>query len=95
MGFAALKFYFFNINSALKPKIWTICDTRNAEFSRVGESKCLHEKQVVPPARVTLHAEARQLAHPSCLAPKTSSRFSCKRLVEVFKEISEKLARPG
>ena len=27
--------------------------------------------------------------------PETSSRFSCKRLDEVFKEISEKLARPG
>ena len=27
VDFAALKFYFFDINSALKPKIWTLRDT--------------------------------------------------------------------
>ena len=41
------------------------------------------------PARVTLPAE------PSCLAPRNNRAGSYKRLVESFKDFSEKLARPG
>ena len=42
--------------------------------------------------RQGLPAEARQLSPPP---PPDKFVFSCEQLVEFFKEISEKLARPG
>ena len=79
---------------------WRAPETIWVISPRVGEPKCLYEKKL---SRLTgLPYLPRQLAHPSCLAPpppppppRDEFAFPCKQLVEFFKEISEKLARPG
>lgn len=44
-------------------------DSAHRELARVGEPGFQYEKKVVSPAWANPAAEARQLMHPSCLAP--------------------------
>ena len=71
----ALLSLFCFCNENLCFKTWNLENTWHSarrELSRVGDPECLCVliwEKVVPPARVTLPAETRQLAQPSCPAP--------------------------
>lgn len=82
-------------------KNWTCARIFRSSFLVSGErDKLFTWEKVVPPARVTLPAEVRQLAPcPSFRSPLPSfwdeCTTSCKRLAEFCKDRSEKLVRPG
>ena len=81
--FAELVFTFLIRISALNPKsrhYVTLATPRTVPGRR---AKAFISRKVVPLARVTLPAEVRQLAHPSCLDPR--DEFA---LVEVWKGTS-------
>ena len=64
------------------------------ELSRVGEPKCLYEKNLSSLPGLS-YLPRRDNSPTRIVSPSvTSSRFSCKRFAEFFKVISEKLARP-
>ena len=70
MGFAELIFTSLIRISAINPKskhYVTFATPRDVPVRRAKAFIC---RKVVPLARVTLPAEVRQLAHPSCLAPR-------------------------
>ena len=54
--------------SALNPKSRHYMTLATMRVVPVRRAKAFIKRKVVPPARVTLSAEARQLANPSCLA---------------------------
>ena len=74
--------YFFDPNFCFKSQIWTLRDTCTARVVPDRRAIAPILRKAVPLARVTLPAEAKQLAHSSCLAP---DGFA---LVEFCKEIS-------
>ena len=61
--------------SALNPKSrhYLTLATLRAVLGR--QAKSVYMKKSFPAARVTLPAEVRQLAHPSCLAPRGEFRI--------------------
>ena len=63
--------------------------------SRVGKLKCLHEKKLSCLTGLPYLPSQDNSPNQVVSLPKTSSQFLCKRLLESFKEISEKLALPG
>ena len=65
MGFAELIFTSLIRISALNPKFRHFMTLATPRVAPVK----LARRKVVPRARVTFTSEARQLAHPSCLAP--------------------------
>ena len=70
VGFAELIFTSLIRISAINPKskhYVTFTAPRDVPVRRAKAFIC---RKVVPLARVTLPAEVRQLAHPSCLAPR-------------------------
>ena len=69
-GFAELIFTSLIRISALNPKFWHYVTLATPRVVPVRRPKAFIYRKVVPPARVTLLAEVRQLAHPSCLAPR-------------------------
>ena len=74
---------------------WRAPETIWAISPRVGEPKCLYEKKL---SRLTgLPYLPRRDNSPTRVVspPRDEFAFSCKQSVEFFKEISEKLARPG
>ena len=81
--FAELVFTFLIRISALNPKSrhYVTLTTPRTVLGR--RAKAFISRKVVPLARVTLPAEVRQLAHPSCLDPR--DEFA---LVEVWKGTS-------
>ena len=74
---------------------WWAPETIWAISPQVGKPKCLYEKKL---SRLTgLPYLLRRDDSPTrvVLPPRDEFAFSCKQLVEFFKEISEKLAQPA
>ena len=70
MGFAELIFTSLKRISAINPKSKRYVTFATPRDVPVRRAKAFISRKVVPLARVTLPAEVRQLAHPSCLAPR-------------------------
>ena len=73
MCFADLIFTSLLRISALNPKSGNYVTLATPRTVPGRRTKAFVGRKVVPLARVTLPAEVRQLAHPSCLAPEASS----------------------
>ena len=70
VGFAELIFTSLIRISAINPKSKHYVTFATPRYAPVRQAKAFICRKVVPLARVTLPAEVRQLAHPSCLAPR-------------------------
>ena len=70
VGFAKLIFTSLIRISAINPKSKHYVTLPTPRVVLVRRAKAFICRKVVPLARVTLPAEVRQLAHPSCLAPR-------------------------
>ena len=68
-GFCEVKFRFLDTNFCFKPQSRHFVTVATQRVVPVRRVKVFIWRKVVPPARVTLPAEVRQLVHPSCLAP--------------------------
>ena len=70
VGFAELIFTSLIRISAINPKSKHYVTFATPKDIPVRRAKAFICRKVVPLARVTLPAKVRQLAHPSCLAPR-------------------------